>query len=220
MVPQIVLISLMKPLVPLDFLTVDTVHRLCLNVKTIFVFVSLGFVMEIMTVAMVQMKNFTCALLFSVRRTVSSVTTTAVFTVMRCATMLMTAEMEVMRGMSSVYLRRQDLVEKMSLNVAMDVASRSIWYAMTLMTVGTILMKQVAIQEKKERVLKICVNITVPSYLKEDLFAPVDLGSKLMLRIETPVMMSMNVRILEFVPRSAKIPKGAMSVPVPKASGQ
>lgn len=62
-----------------------------------------------------------------------------------------------------MHLQPLDLVEKMNLSVAMDTALPSTLYVMMSMTVGTSLMKQVAIQEKEDRVLRICVNKTVPN---------------------------------------------------------
>lgn len=82
---------------------------------------------------------------------------------MSCVTMWMTVETELTRKKSCVHLQPLDLVEKMNLSVAMDTALPSTLYVMMSMTVGTSLMKQVAIQEKEDRVLRISVNKTVPN---------------------------------------------------------
>lgn len=102
--------------------------------------------MVIMTVAMALMKNFICAWVFPViHHTVSGVTTAAVYIVIGSAMVWMTVEMGLMRKKNTVDHQRLDLVHKMNLNVAVDIAFHSTMCVIMLMTVVTIQMKQVAI---------------------------------------------------------------------------
>nr|CCQ43266.1 alternative protein LRP2 [Homo sapiens] len=162
--PLTVWMRLMKLIVPHAFLMVHTARLLCSNAKTMFVSRHIGNVMAMMTVAMVQMKNFTCAWMFPViHQTVSGVTTIAAFIVMRCAMVWMTVEMELMRQRSTVENRPLNLVQNMNISVAMGIAFHMTMCVMMPMTVVTGPMNWVAIKEKKEHVLKIYASKIVPN---------------------------------------------------------
>jgi len=87
----------------------------------------------------------------------------AASTAMSCAIRRMTVEMEVMRKKSTAknLLLNRALLKNSS--VIMGTASHCIMYVIIMMTVETTSMSWAAILEQAEHVLKISVNITVPT---------------------------------------------------------